>query len=230
MIVVREDITTIPISEVLEPRDGCPVCRLRDMLEERAVTYITGAAMMEPDVRIETNKQGFCLTHYQMMLQKRNRLGVALILESHLAAVEKRVFGSLPLSGKRGKAAQAEQESCFVCHIVDRNMQRMLQNLCRMWEQDREVRTLFSEQTGLCLPHFSVLAETAAATMGRKAAPEFVKAASELCQKELQGLREDVSHFCRMFDYRNAGENADWGNSKDAVERTVRFLTSRPVK
>ena len=154
-------------------------------------------------------------------------------LDRHVACREHPAHvgvGATDLVDAQVEAAQAEQESCFVCHIVDRNMQRMLQNLCRMWEQDREVRTLFSEQTGLCLPHFSVLAETAAATMGRKAAPEVVKAAAELCQKELQGLREDVSHFCRMFDYRNAGENADWGNSKDAVERTVRFLTSRPVK
>ena len=75
---MRDDITSIPISEVFEPRDGCPICRLRNTLEDRVVEYITGAAMMEPDVRIETNKQGFCIDHYRMMLKKRNRLGVAL--------------------------------------------------------------------------------------------------------------------------------------------------------
>ena len=48
----KEDITHegrylhIPISEVFEPRDGCPICRMRDMLEDRMATYITGAAMM----------------------------------------------------------------------------------------------------------------------------------------------------------------------------------------
>ena len=77
---MREDITTIPVSEVFEPRDGCPICRMRNRLEERVVEYITGAAMMEPDVRIETNKKGFCFTHYQQMLKRRNRLSVALML------------------------------------------------------------------------------------------------------------------------------------------------------
>ena len=43
---MREDITSIPISEVFEPRDGCPICRMRDMLEARVVDYITGAAMI----------------------------------------------------------------------------------------------------------------------------------------------------------------------------------------
>ena len=49
---MREDICSIPISEIFEPKDGCPFCRMRDMLEDRMATYITGAAMMEPDVRV----------------------------------------------------------------------------------------------------------------------------------------------------------------------------------
>ena len=61
---MREDICSIPISEIFEPKDGCPFCRMRDMLEDRMATYITGAAMMEPDVRIETNRQGFCKDHF----------------------------------------------------------------------------------------------------------------------------------------------------------------------
>ena len=45
---MREDICSIPVNEVFEPKDGCPFCRMRDMLEDRMATYITGAAMMEP--------------------------------------------------------------------------------------------------------------------------------------------------------------------------------------
>ena len=33
---MKQDITTIPISEVLEQTDGCFVCRMRKMLEKRA--------------------------------------------------------------------------------------------------------------------------------------------------------------------------------------------------
>ena len=36
------------------------------------------------------------------------------------------------------------------------------------------------------------------------------------------GLREDVSWFCKKFDYRYDEE--PWGNSKDAVERAIAFL------
>ena len=51
---MRESILTIPVTDIFEPKCGCPICRLRDTLEQRTVEYIMGAAMMEPDVRIET--------------------------------------------------------------------------------------------------------------------------------------------------------------------------------
>ncbi len=231
---MREDITSIPISEVFEPKDGCPICRLRDTLERRVVDYITGAAMMEPDVRIETNRLGFCHPHYEMLLGQRNRLSVALMLESHLAELEKKVFAGLPLvgksSGKQAKSAAKAADSCFVCEQVEWAMQRMLPGICRLYEREREFRRLFEEQPMLCLPHFSRLAETAGTVMDKKYAPEFTKTAAALCRGYLQELHGDVAHFTKMFDYRNAGADADWGNSRDSIERAVAFLTARPPR
>ena len=56
---MRDDICTIPVSEVFEVNDGCPICRMKKTVEDHIIDYIMGAAMMEPDVRIETNKKGF---------------------------------------------------------------------------------------------------------------------------------------------------------------------------
>ena len=92
---MKESIYTIPISEVFEPKCGCPICRLHDMLESRCVEYIMGAAMMEPDIRMQTNEKGFCADHYKMMLAKQNRLSLALILESHLAEVKKEGYKAI---------------------------------------------------------------------------------------------------------------------------------------
>ncbi len=229
---MREDITSIPVTEVFEEHDGCPLCRMRDLLEVRVTDYITGAAMMEPDVRCETNERGFCLTHYRQLLKKRARLPVALMMESRLAQVEKQVFAGPPIVGKsaRRQAAGALDvtESCFVCERVDWAMERLLATVCRLWENEKDFRTLFEEQEYLCLPHFSELAQVAAKSMSKKTAPDFLKAASALSRKQLAELRADVSHFCRMFDYRNSGdEKADWGNSRDSVERSIAWLCGR---
>ncbi|HBT65283.1 MAG TPA: hypothetical protein DEB10_11560 [Ruminococcaceae bacterium] len=231
---MRNDITSIPISEVFEPRDGCPICRLRNTLEDRVVDYITGAAMMEPDVRQETNRLGFCYEHFEMMMKKRNRLGVALIMESHLEEIEKQIFNGLPLIGKssikQAKSAGQALCTCFVCKQIDWAMERMLATVCRLWENERDFRKLFDEQPALCLPHFSLLTEAAEKNMGKKNLPDFTNSASKLCKAYLTELRRDVSHFCRMFDYRNGGNNADWGNSRDSIERGVWWLTSRIPK
>ena len=89
---MRESILTIPVNEIFEPKEGCPICRMRDMLEQRTVDYIMGAAMMEPDVRIETNRQGFCKTHFEQMRACKNRLSLALMLQTHLQSLQKNVF------------------------------------------------------------------------------------------------------------------------------------------
>ncbi|MBE6778069.1 MAG: hypothetical protein E7541_01635 [Ruminococcaceae bacterium] len=229
---MRYDITNIPVGEVFEEQDGCPICRLRNKLEERAVEYITGAAMMEPDIRMETNKQGFCIDHYRMMLAQRNRLGVALILESHLAEMEKQVFAGVPVLGKsakkQAKDAADAAHSCFVCRQVDNAMVKMLATVCRTWETQSDFRRLFEEQPCLCLPHFSALVQASQGAISKKGQGDFAAAASRLAREYLVQLKGDVRHFCDMYDYRNANNpDADWGNSKDAVERTVWYLTTR---
>ena len=38
---MKEDICSIPINDVFAPKDGCPFCRMRDMLELRMAEYVT---------------------------------------------------------------------------------------------------------------------------------------------------------------------------------------------
>ncbi len=226
---MRYDITNIPVAEVFEEGDGCPICRLRNTLEKRAVEYITGAAMMEPDIRIETNKKGFCLHHYRQVLGQRNRLSVALTMESRLEELEKQIFsGSFigKAAKKQAKDAAAALSTCYVCEQMEDAMTKMLATVCRTWEGQKEFRELFERQDSLCLPHFAALVEASAGAMSKKAQPDFAKAASKLAKGYLATLREDVHHFCGMYDHSNAGNN-DWGNSKDSIERAVWYLTTR---
>ena len=66
---MKENICTIPINDIFRETDGCPLCRMRDMVEEQYVEYITGSAMMAPNIRGSTNEKGFCHHHYEMMMQ-----------------------------------------------------------------------------------------------------------------------------------------------------------------
>jgi hypothetical protein len=47
---------------------------------------------MEPDGRIETNEKGFCRHHFEQLYNKQvNRLGLGLILETHIETQNKEI-------------------------------------------------------------------------------------------------------------------------------------------
>lgn len=224
---MREDICSIPVNEVFEPKDGCPFCRMRDMLEDRMATYITGAAMMEPDVRIETNRLGFCAEHFNQILARGSRLSVALILESLLAEVKTQVFPEGKTALKKIVAAvHSREENCFICQNIDQNMRHLLDSTLTLWQAEPEFRELYAAQTHICLPHYGLVME-AAQKMPKKNFIPFEAETTRLCKAYLEELSGDVTHFCRMFDYRSAG--GDWGNSRDAIERAMEWLTARPT-
>jgi hypothetical protein len=200
---------------------------MRDMLESRTVAYIMGDAMMEPDIRIETNKAGFCERHYSQMKNQKNRLSLALMLQTHLQKLEQDYFSAKPYGKKDPRTEKLKNtlDDCFVCSAVSRGMLRFTQTLCEMSE-DPDGAKLISEQEMLCLTHFEYLLETAPRFLGKKSLDNFLSITTELAKKQIQLLYKDVSHFCSMYDYRNSGKDADWGNSRDSIERAIKFLCS----
>ena len=78
----------------------------------------------------------------------------------------------------------------------------------------------------LCLPHYDMLVSHCG-DMDKKYQKRFIDSCNDLVKKYLDSLESDVSHYCSMYDYRNTGKDADWGNSKDSIERAIKFLTTR---
>ena len=79
----------------------------------------------------------------------------------------------------------------------------------------------------LCLPHYEMLVGNSNDKIDKKYQKQFIDVCNQLVKKYLDVLEADVSHYCDMYDYRNTGKDADWGNSKDSIERSIRFLTTR---
>ena len=224
---MRNDICSIPVKEIFEPMDGCPFCRMRNMLEERMAVYTTGAAMMEPDVRVMTNKLGFCSTHFEQMLAVGSRLSISLILESLLEEVNKDLLNISDPLKKQVKLAKERESSCFICENVEKNMIHLIGATLAQWQKDEEFRDLYSKQTHICIKHYSKVLELAPKNIHKKLLPEFIQVSNKLSSEYMETVKKDVTHFCRMFDYRNKG--GDFGNSKDAIERATEFLTTRKI-
>ena len=229
-----EQIYTIPVNEAFDASAenhacGCPMCALYNRLEENELDLILGASMMEPDVRQKTNEQGFCHRHYGMMFTRKNRLGLGLILESHFEKVKRDLSGEglAALFGGAGNDAIKKlgklEESCYVCGRIENNLSRMFDTVLLLYRQDSAFRRKLAAQPYFCLPHYRRLLMLAKAGMNKKEFAEFYETISQLERRYAETLAGDVSWFCKKFDYRYQDE--PWNNAKDAVERSIRFLT-----
>ncbi len=227
-----EKIYTIPVNEAFEASAadkscGCAMCALYNKLEFNEIDAVLGAAMMEPDIRIETNKKGFCKEHFDIMFGYKNRLGLALILESHLGENRAAAFphGLSSLMGKDGGKKLSEMtKTCYVCDKIEYHFSRMIDTIVLLYTEDTEFRKKLAAQPYFCLPHYSRLMEYAKAKMQKKIYADFEKAAKGIEEGYYAELNEDISWFCKKFDYRY--EDEPWKNSKDAVERAIKFLRS----
>lgn len=227
-----EQIYTIPVNEAFEKSAadkscGCAFCTLYNKLENDELELILGASMMEPDVRIKTNEKGFCRIHYDMMFTRKNRLGMALTLESHLDELKKEIKdGGLSAgSGKKPVTRIGELEkTCYVCERISFNFAHMIETAVLLWESDEAFPAKLKAQPYFCLPHYRMMLEYAQKRLGKKVLKDFVKDCEEIQNKYIDSLKEDVSWFCKKFDYRYDEE--PWYNSKDSVERSMKFLRS----
>ena len=54
---MKEKIYTIPVNEAYEIDCECPLCKLEEQLENEALDYALGAAMMEPGLSCGIQQQ-----------------------------------------------------------------------------------------------------------------------------------------------------------------------------
>ncbi|MDR0914489.1 MAG: DUF6062 family protein [Oscillospiraceae bacterium] len=223
---MKENICSIPINDILGPKQGCPICRMFYCLEDKHIEHITGAAMMEPLVRVQTNQKGFCRRHLELMNERGNRLSNALVLQTHLQEIAEK-FCPDALKGRYNKKEieklQNLQKTCYICERIEKDVAHFFETLFKEYEQNEEFRQLFNEQEYICLEHYTVLIENATkARIAKKAKEDFMQNVMRLFGGKLQELQTDIAKFASMFDYRNSG--GDFGTSKDSIERSIKFL------
>lgn len=82
---MKEKIYTIPVTDAFKTDCECPLCLLEQKLEDENVEYILGPFLMEPEGRMQTNEEGFCQKHFEMLYNTQaNRLGLGLIVDTHM--------------------------------------------------------------------------------------------------------------------------------------------------
>ena len=236
---MKEHIDTIPLWEAFREEGECPLCRLHSRNEAKYREYFMGASVMEPDVRVETNKKGFCARHYGQMFRMSNRLSLALSTHTYLKDVIARVEEDAKaregapkkagLFSRRSAAAPADAAgveavagTCILCERLEDTMRQYVETLYVTWKKESEFRRVFATGKGFCLPHYAQLLREAPKNLSGGDLAEFTKTLIQTERENLARIEKELEWFTLKFDYRNADK--PWGNSEDAVERTLNKL------
>lgn len=218
---MREDICSIPVNEIFAVKDGCPICRLYAILEQRMVDYIMGDAMMEPDVRIETNQKGFCRHHYKQMGEYRAKLAFSLVLNTHID----RLMALKP--AELEKELPAINQSCFVCEKIEWGASRLLDTLYRLYENEPEFRALFKEQPYICLPHYEMLLRGITAKKVKKYKKEFSADLYTATRRRGEELQDLLQEFSKSFDYRSDPNAEVSPKVKQSLQDAADYLSGK---
>ena len=225
---------TIPVWEAMEQQLPCPLCGLAHKLEQEMINRTLGASVMEPDERIRFNRLGACKRHQSMLFAAQNRLGHALLIDSHL---KKRRAALVTVRARIGKVGflrrgadlpgiaatlQTMASGCVVCDAVDTHMARYRRTFLYLWKTSDAFRAAWQQSQGVCLPHAAALLNDAAHMLSPQKQAQFAAEVLDRLSQQLETDAKDLDWFTRKFDYRN--QNEPWGNSKTALERAVNRL------
>ncbi len=229
---MKEQLYTIPVNDIFNQDCECPVCAMKRALEEDAVAFTMGPSYMEDDIRLTTDKVGFCAAHMQMLYDFENRLGLALILDTHM----KYMIKNIEILQKKGRktsgglfskkeepplVAFTEQvsSSCFICDRIRHTFERYIATTFYLYENDSAFSSKFRKSKGFCLEHYGLLYESAPRYISGSVLDSFTADLNQVFLDNFKRMEEEVSWFIDKFDYRNA--DAPWKTSKDAVPRAM---------
>jgi hypothetical protein len=207
---------------------------MRKELETNAIDFTMGPSYMEDDVRGETSSLGFCERHIELLYKNQNRLGLSLIIKSHMDRVIKdieRLSSSntrIPTPSffkKQGENSsivsyiEGLESSCYICEMINRTFERYIVTVFYLYQQEEAFRQKFRSCKGFCNTHYGILNKLAPKHLSGEQLKDFIVEINSLYLDNMKRVRGDLEWFIDKFDYRYANE--PWKNSKDALQRSI---------
>ncbi len=243
---MKEQIYAIPVNDAFKADTECPFCSMRNKLEKDTIDFMMGPSYMEDDIRMETNKIGFCKDHFKQMSLQQNKLGLALMVHTHLQQINKDLINLLPQdamptitkksifskpilsSNNVVQHVHNLKESCYICNKIESMYVHFKDTFFYLWKKDDKFIDLVKNSKGFCLNHFADIYEEAPNKLSVNECTELYKIIIPIQIENLKRLEDELSWFISKFDYRYANE--PWKNSKDSLPRTIQKISSVTVE
>lgn len=229
---MKEQLYTIPVNDAFQSDCECPLCKMKTQLEQNAIEYTLGPSYMEDDNRAMTDESGFCEKHIQDLYQQKNRLGLALILSTHMAKITKdlqKLSKENTVSGKSlfkknettglGSYISKLEHNCFICNRINNTFDRYVDTIFHLYKKDPGFSEKIKNSKGFCTYHYALLFDRAADFLSKDQLNAFLSDINAAYFSNMERMQEDIEWFINKFDYRY--QNEPWKNSKDALPRAV---------
>lgn len=235
---MKEQLYTIPVNDAFDKDCECPVCEMYKALETGAIEFTMGPSYMEDDVRMETDRIGFCTEHIRLLYKNQNRLGLSLMVLTHMDRTIKDLTKysqeGRGVSGglfKKKESGQPIKEyidkinsSCYVCNRIRGMFEQYIVTLFYLYKHEEDFRKKFEVSKGFCMKHYGLLYEQADKHLKGNDLANFTSSLNIIYLENMKRVRDDLEWFTDKFDYRYVNE--PWKNAKDALPRSIQKMNS----
>ena len=211
-------IDTGLIKEKFKVDCECPLCEIKQIVEEQFLHEFLNDAVMEDNTRIKVGKLGFCAKHYDMLFSRPNKLSVALQIRTRIEKLKEKMkeVKSAGAAIKLSKELESASETCVICDLVEESMVKYYKTIAQMYLREKEFYKTLLKSKGFCMHHYAELLKySKSATFASK---EYVSLISGIQNRNIERLESELKVFCDKHDYRNA--NMPLGSAETALPRT----------
>jgi hypothetical protein len=213
---------------------------MKSKLEADSLEYTLGPSYMEDDARAETDKAGFCAVHWKKLYSMENRLGLSLIMRTHVQHIIRvidKFRGADPVkrAGLFSRSAERAaplslyaglrsiESGCCICARIGESLDRYIETMFHIWTKTPELHTLVEHCGGFCLTHFVTLLNAGPRELDERGWRAFFDTVFPIQRKSMEILEADLAWFIKKFDYRSADD--PWGHSRDALPRALKTVS-----
>ncbi len=233
---MRDHLETAPVIDALRRGDGCPVCQLRQMIEQQSVERFLGGAVMEPEIRLMTNAAGFCRQHHILLMQQKDYHGYALMMQTRLRQVAddlRQAADDLAGAGMLGRKktdhacaqVRSATQRCLICENMDSTVARYIDILLKLYREDAAFRKDFEAGARLCLRDLPMVVAASQGKLSPSQRAQFLSTLSAQLKQSLATAQQDLDALCSSFHYGSEQKNNP--RIHLALERAVNLLRGK---
>jgi len=241
------------IHDAYAERGECPLCSVMTTVETNYLRSFRGARVMAPEVRVGTNRSGFCPEHYERLYRGEGKLGLGLMVHTHLAellpslrrelqAALTQALGKAPGLLARLRARRADSAAgglaarlrhlvsrCYICDMLARDLEHFCFTVLYLWQRDAAFPGTLRASRGFCLSHYAALLHKAERMLRPEELRGWLGDTVPLEIQSLERLEQEVLSFTQSYHHTARGSPRD-AEERTALSRAVQKLSGRMLR